>query len=184
MDFTGTVLIASPYMEDPNFRMTVTLIVCHQGDAITGLVLNRPTSATVAEVWREHFHKEEPCEEPVYLGGPISSPPMALFVKNISIVKNNSQIFSVDLCVDEKQISSALLDKDLFCRVFVGYAGWTERQLRGEIDQGAWFLLRAEEIDIFQEPRDLWFSSLQKSTLKSFQRVFHLKNLPSNPEDN
>ena len=184
MDFTGTVLIASPHMEDPNFRMTVTLIVYQQGDAITGLVLNRPTSATVADVWREQFNRECPSEEPVYLGGPVSSPPVALLLKTVPTIDSAQAIFSVELSVDEEQITGALSDKSQFCRVFVGCAGWTEPQLRGEIDQGAWFLLRAEEIDIFQEPKEMWISSLQKSTLASFQRVFHLKHLPDNPEDN
>ncbi|MBQ1454362.1 MAG: YqgE/AlgH family protein [Thermoguttaceae bacterium] len=184
MDFTGTVLIASPYMEDPNFRMTVTLIVSQQGDAITGLVLNRPTSATVADICREQFKRECPSEEPVYLGGPVSSPPMALLFKTVPMIDSDQAMFSVELSVDEEQITGALSDKNQLCRVFVGYSGWTESQLRGEIDQGAWYLLRAEEIDIFQEPKEMWISSLQRSTFASFQRVIHLKRLPNNPEDN
>src|SRR4051812_47220765 len=45
----GQLLIASPALDDPNFRRTVVLITEHTKEGAMGLVLNRPMEAEVAE---------------------------------------------------------------------------------------------------------------------------------------
>ena len=45
----GKLLIAGPTLLDPNFRRTVILITEHTEDGAMGLVLNRPSTSTVAE---------------------------------------------------------------------------------------------------------------------------------------
>ena len=45
----GQLLIASPALLDPNFRRSVVLVTAHDLEGAMGLVLSRPTPATVAE---------------------------------------------------------------------------------------------------------------------------------------
>ena len=48
-------------------------------------------------------------------------------------------------------------------RVYAGYAGWAPGQLKGEIDEGAWYVVPAEPADAFVgEPGDLWGDVLRR----------------------
>ena len=48
-------------------------------------------------------------------------------------------------------------------RVFVGYAGWSPRQLEGEIATGSWWVVDAESGDPFAEaPELLWRAVLAR----------------------
>ncbi len=48
-------------------------------------------------------------------------------------------------------------------RVFAGYAGWGAGQLEAEIDAGAWFVVDADERDIFDgDPEQLWSRVLRR----------------------
>ena len=46
----GHLLIASPHLGDPNFARSVVLIVQHQPAGALGLVLNQPSTRTIADV--------------------------------------------------------------------------------------------------------------------------------------
>src|SRR5438876_12276926 len=46
----GKLLIAGPNLFDPNFRRTILLIGEHNEEGALGVVLNRPTPATVRDV--------------------------------------------------------------------------------------------------------------------------------------
>ena len=45
----GKLLLAGPTLKDPNFDRTVVLITEHNEDGAMGLVLNRPSEATVGD---------------------------------------------------------------------------------------------------------------------------------------
>ncbi len=74
----GHLLLASEELVDPNFARAVVLLIEHNEQGALGVILNRPTSKTVRELWREV--SQVPCESqrPVCLGGPVSGPVMAL----------------------------------------------------------------------------------------------------------
>src|SRR3954447_26245495 len=65
----GQLLIASPGLEDPNFRRTVVLVTEHGDEGAMGIVLNRPATATVGDVVPELEALHDP-EDPVHVGGP------------------------------------------------------------------------------------------------------------------
>jgi putative transcriptional regulator len=48
-------------------------------------------------------------------------------------------------------------------RIFAGYAGWGPSQLAAELDAGAWFVLDADDSDVFSTaPEDLWSTVLRR----------------------
>lgn len=49
---SGTFLVASPHLPDPNFFRTVVLIIRHDDEGAFGVVINRPLPSTVGEVWQ------------------------------------------------------------------------------------------------------------------------------------
>ncbi len=66
----GQLLIAGPRLADPNFWRTVVLIVEHTDEGALGLVLNRPSEATVADAVPE-LGDLIPPETDVLVGGPV-----------------------------------------------------------------------------------------------------------------
>ena len=46
----GRLVVASPSLEDPNFRRTVVFLLAADDDGALGVVLNRPSGTAVKEV--------------------------------------------------------------------------------------------------------------------------------------
>lgn len=75
---TGKLLIAIPELGDPNFYRSVVLVLMHGAEGATGVILNRPSSVTVASVWNQVSDVDCECEDLVQMGGPVEGPLMAL----------------------------------------------------------------------------------------------------------
>ena len=64
----GILLIADPFLKDPNFLRTVVLLCDHKDEGSFGFVLNKQIEQTLDELL-ENF---EGFELPVYYGGPVN----------------------------------------------------------------------------------------------------------------
>lgn len=176
MDYTGTLLIASPHLEDPNFRMTVILVARQSENEVFGLVLNRAADKSVSDFWESVFNEPCQCKAPLYIGGPLVGP-----VVGLGLCKESYLTGSCYLEGDKNRIKARAESPDDTFRVFLGYAGWSVDQLAGEIRDGVWHLLPADEENIFADPSELWLRALQKSTRTSLQLLLRLPQLPEDP---
>ncbi len=178
----GRLLVATPILGDPNFDHTVVLVLEHGDDGAVGVVLNRPTETDVAEPlpgW--HRLAAEPAV--VFLGGPVS-PTAAICLGRGwpgETATGYEALFgslgTVDLSLDPDEATSALQA----IRVFVGYAGWGEGQLEGEIEAGAWFVVDAHPDDaLSSEPEELWRAVLRRQ--RGHMAMY--ANFPPNPAMN
>ena len=94
---------------------------------------------------------------------------LALFQSSAAIEKAESIFGGVYLISDrdlfEKTISSRP-DPGVF-HVYLGYAGWTQDQLRAEVQLGAWFVFPADTATVFNsDPDSLWLQMTQKTELQ------------------
>jgi putative AlgH/UPF0301 family transcriptional regulator len=65
-----------------------------------------------------------------------------------------------------EQTLAARPDPQVF-HVYLGYAGWTNDQLRKEVELGAWFIFRADTGAVFTaDPGSLWLQMIRKTELK------------------
>ena len=78
LSLQGQFLIASPHLDDPNFMRAVVLMIQHDDDGAFGLILNRPFEQQLADVLTPEFGNEWNCEMPVYVGGPVPGPLIAI----------------------------------------------------------------------------------------------------------
>ena len=74
----GQLLISQPGLVDPNFRRTVVLVTEHTKEGAFGLVLNRRTRQTVADLWELLTEKRCESESVTFEGGPVQ--PGAVFL--------------------------------------------------------------------------------------------------------
>lgn len=164
----GQFLVAGRRLRDPNFFRAVVLMVEHGPDGGMGLVVNRPSSVTVAHALSEHFKLPE-TDDLVYVGGPVE--PSALFIlHNAPQLDDGDGPVIPDLYVGssadafERIVRTAVEDDaDLKFRIFSGCAGWGPGQLEGEVCRGDWLQVPAIADALFQDPYDLWDRMIVKS---------------------
>ena len=78
-NLTGRLLIASPYLSDGHFMRSVIFIIRHDDEGAFGLTVNRPTEQRFREFVEPASDPSKDREDDyVFLGGPVSSPVLAL----------------------------------------------------------------------------------------------------------
>ena len=164
----GKLLVASRGLGDPDFARTVVLLVRYDEKGALGLILNRRSDVPLSRVLDLKAAKDR--SDPVYLGGPVGpSTVFALFKSSAKMEKAENIFGGVYLISDKalfEQTISARPDPGVF-HVYLGYAGWTQDQLRTEAQSGAWFILPADAATIFKsDPNSLWLQMIEKTELQ------------------
>lgn len=176
----GHLLLASSRLLDPNFLKTVILLIQHSEQGALGLVVNRPTSKTVKELWKEVGESRCESKQPVHLGGPVSGPLMA--------VHTNTSLAEVEIlpgvffAAKKKNLDDLVSREDHPFKVFIGHAGWGPGQLESELQQGAWLTTPATAEYVFCHGTDLWeevFRHVGESMLQSLLKIKHVPEDPS-----
>ncbi len=135
---TGQLLIASPALLDPNFRRTVVLITEHGDEGASGLVLNRPGPAQVAEVVPQLEPLVDDGEE-LWIGGPVQ--PEAVLVLGEFLDPSDAAVplfgpLGFPSLAEPEEVVPVTTRR----RVFAGYAGWGAGQLEGELEREDWIV--------------------------------------------
>lgn len=153
---TGKLMVATPGMDDPNFEHTVILMVEHHEQGALGLVLNRPTTTRIDEVWGQI--SDLPCtlDQALLRGGPCPGPLMLLHDRT-----EHAQVRVCEgVCFSTEQplVEEVLSEQAGPIRFFLGYAGWGPGQLESELSQGTWLVTRASAQVVFDPDADdgLW----------------------------
>jgi putative transcriptional regulator len=145
------LLVATPLLREPTFGRTVILLLEHSDDeGALGVVLNRPTTAAVADVVPA---VADVVSAPAVLfdGGPVSrNTAIALGLARPGVDPDGwmpvvPPVATVDLDHDPALLAASLAE----LRVFAGYAGWSPGQLEAEIAEGAWYVVDALPADPF-----------------------------------
>lgn len=158
MSLAGKLLLATPFLIDPNFYRTVVLMLEHDDEGALGVVLNRPLDVPVREYLEDWI--ELVADPPaVFSGGPVQ-PEVALAVGrgNRAVgIPGGHGLQLVDLEVGPASAGVEVV------RVFSGYAAWAPGQLEGELEEGAWWVTESEPGDAFTaDAEQLWSAVLRR----------------------
>ena len=169
----GQLLIASPGLSD-FFRRSVVLVIEHTDEGAMGVVLNRPSEATVAEavpVLAELANEEDV----VRIGGPVARNSVVA-LGDFDDPEEAGRSVTGPLGVLDPDGDSNSLRR---LRVYAGYAGWGPGQLDAELEQEAWIVEAASPEDPFVEG-DLWPLALGR---KGGEYAL-LATMPADPSQN
>jgi putative transcriptional regulator len=151
----GKLLVASPSLVDPNFARTVVFMTEHNDEGAMGIVLNRPSDASVESV--VPVLAEIAGGEPIYVGGPVQ-PEALVLLADFSNPEAAAWIVVADV-----GLASAEVDLDELAasvrrgRVYAGYSGWGAGQLEAEMEVDSWIVEAPLPAELFPEdPSTLW----------------------------
>ena len=178
----GKLLIASPRLKDPNFRQTVVLMIQHNDEGALGIILNRPLSATIKEIWSKVSEEPCVCKEYLRFGGPCEGPLMALHTR--PSLAETEIIPGLFLGVEPEKLAKLVSKSKAKVRFFAGYAGWASGQLESEMSEGSWLSLPAEMEHIFSKDDDLWTALSRSVAASSVLSALKIKHVPRDPSLN
>jgi putative transcriptional regulator len=150
-------LIAMPGMNDPNFAQTVTLVCEHGPQGALGIIINRPLTMTLGEVFAQlgldstHSRVNESL---VLQGGPVQTD-RGFVLHSPGTSWESTLAFSERLhLTTSRDILDALAcgEGPAQAVVALGYAGWDAGQLEDEVAQNAWLTVRADDQLLFDTP--------------------------------
>lgn len=181
----GNVLLAKPTVDDACFKRSVILLVDHDSEGSMGVIVNRLTDYTLADVIEgpDYFQ-----EIPLYMGGPVGLNQMFfLHTLGPDIIPNCIQVarglyFGGDYEAVKRYVACGEPVEGKM-KFIVGYSGWEKGQLADEISRFDWVIQKhIDEALIMgdQEADDMW-----KAAVESFGEKYRTwNNWPTNPSDN
>lgn len=174
----GRVLISEPFLNDTYFRRSVVLLTEHSEEGSVGFVLNKPVALSVDDVLTDFPE----IDTEVSIGGPVNTNTIHYIHTLGDTIPNSVKVFNNlywggDFNVIKQMISNKQI-KGSEIRFFLGYAGWSPKQLENELSENAWLVSEMKAEQIMQGPDDnLWKEILGKSGDKYKTWV----NFPENP---
>ena len=158
-DLTNHFLIAMPAMQEGFFAGTLTYICEHDENGALGLVINRPISLTLEEMFKQiniPMHQPELGNMPVHVGGPVQ-------IERGFVLHDSPRDWQSTLRINEnlalttsKDILEAMGEGTGPDHVLVtlGYSGWEQGQLEHEINENIWLTVPANEHILFELPAE------------------------------
>jgi len=177
----GDLLIAEPFLDDPNFERSVVLICEVNPDGYVGFILNKLIdNLRVEDVVDEKFD----IEADLYLGGPVDKE-MLHFIHSYDVIDDSSKIgdnlyFGGDFEQLDQLSRVGVVDLKKV-KFFIGYSGWEKEQMAEEINQNSWISTNSSKYDIFtMDVENLW-----KEVLKDMGGKYKMiSNFPVDPNLN
>ncbi|MFT4624852.1 MAG: putative transcriptional regulator [Myxococcota bacterium] len=152
------LLIASPQMQDPNFRNAVVLVFTHDEDGAMGVVVNRLLEHTLPEVLKLEADRELNLDAyrdtRVAWGGPVQEDAGIVVTRGqVSDAEGTTLAGGLGITGSRDALERLISAQEqvLLC---VGYAGWGAGQLDSEIEQGSWLWTDCDAALVFDTPPD------------------------------
>jgi putative transcriptional regulator len=147
---TGRLLVATPELDDPNFRETVVYMVHHDRGGAMGLVINRVLGTGPLDKMLEGLgvapNGAAGHDLRVHYGGPVE-PARAFMLHSPEYHAPDTVVLSdqVALTLSPRVLEDIAAGRGPRRSLFaLGYAGWGPEQLEGELAAGAWVVVEPD----------------------------------------
>jgi len=161
---SGILLIAEPFLKDPNFLRTVVLLCRHNAEEGSfGFVVNKEYHQTLDELIPDLTG----FEWPVYAGGPVQIDTLHYLHEYQDLLPDCQKVcdgiyWGGDFELLKELIKNGSIEATKI-KFFLGYSGWGVGQLDAEIDEKSWLTVAASEQLVFDIAlEDIWRFSLKE----------------------
>ena len=170
----GVLLVASPSLEDPNFRQAVVLVVEHGLGGTVGLILNRSTNVLLSKALPD-IAVLKGTSYRLFAGGPVEPTRFLLLFRLKEPPADARSVFDgVYLGRTPKALERIIAQAkptETF-RAFAGFSTWAPRQLDAEMLLGAWAILPPDSVGIFdKDPATFWQDCISRLQAPRVQGV-------------
>lgn len=182
----GTILVASPMLNDPNFKRTAILILDKDSSGgYIGLILNRELDLTLEEVLSLPGRNGK---IRLRAGGPVDLQRVFWIHSLGDKLKGSIEILPglyVGGDYDEMIAHLVNSEEDMreSIRLYMGYSGWSAGQLEKEIEGGAWAVLSdllEPQLLLEMEGEEIW----NQLSLRLGPDYKHWRIIPADPTMN
>ena len=177
----GTLLIAEPFLKDPNFKRTVVFLCDHQDEGSFGFVINKEFDHTLDEL----LNDMEELKLPVYYGGPVQMDTIHFLHQYPDLIPGSYEVldgiyWGGDFETAVMLIRDGSIDISKI-RFYIGYSGWDKGQLNDELNEKSWLTASATSKLVFhRKTEEIW-----KDALKELGGDYEqLANYPIDPQLN
>jgi putative transcriptional regulator len=179
----GHFLVAGPKLLDPNFARTVILMIEHTPDGAAGVVINRPTAATISEVAEAVLDEPITWDKPIHVGGPVPGP--LIVVHPREDLGDLTMLPGLWSTADGEKLRTLVREQVEPSLVIANYSGWGAGQLERELEEESWLVAPATIEQVFwagEEP--LWDVLSRAIRGKHLADMLRLRDLPADPNLN
>ena len=172
----GSLLLAHPAMQDPNFRKSVVLMSAHSAEeGAMGVVLNRPLGKRLGTLSGD-FALGSLAGVPLFYGGPVHKDQLVL-----AAWQTRADGFRLHFGIEPDRAQQLLAEDGTHVRGFLGYSGWMPGQLEKEMKLNTWIVTEVPQ-DLLTHSQD---DSLWRTVLgREGDEWWLLANEPEHPELN
>ena len=174
----GLILISEPFLNDTYFKRSVVYLTEHNERGSIGFVLNKPVDLNVQDVIQDFPE----IDAAISIGGPVNTNTIhyihTLGDKIPDSIRVRENIYwGGDFEILKNLISAGIVTKRQI-RFFLGYSGWSEKQLDRELSENAWLVAEINpDLVMKADQSSFWNEILEKMGNK--YQVW--ANFPENP---
>jgi len=174
-------LIAMPALDDPNFQQTVSYICEHNDEGAMGIIVNRQTDVTFADLCEQleiEITDADAVDYPIYHGGPVEiergfilHTPVGEWESTLKVSDDIGLTMSQDIiqAIADGYDSDNKPPEQFI--ITLGYAGWSEDQIEDEIAENIWLNVQANNDILFNTPVEQRWAAAAESLGINLQQL-------------
>lgn len=179
----GHLLVAHPGLLDPNFARAILLMFEHNREGAAGVILNRPTVATISDISEQVFSERFEWDKPLNLGGPVLGPLMVLHDEES--LADEEVMDGLFRTIDAAKVQVLIRRRAEPSLIVANYAGWGPGQLDAEVREGSWLHTPATAELVFTAgDDDDWESLVRSIEGAGLPNLLGIRDLPPDPSVN
>lgn len=180
----GRILISEPFAVSEIFKRSIVFLTQYSTQkGAMGFILNKPIpfEQINSKILKEFNYKDIKLS----IGGPVDLDKLFYIYKSeTEIIENEIEILpNIYLGGNYKQLKKIILNNLLpekNVRLFLGYSGWSARQLENEITENYWLVKKINPSDIFTFDKNMWTNQINQ--LETKYKIWTI--VPENPSLN